>query len=377
MHVTLHITKGCNLNCSYCYSPPAGNNHMTIETAKKSIDFVYANYPINTGLIFFGGEPLLRKEMISEIIDYTNYLKRKTGYYLHFKVTTNGTLLDEEFLKFTSLSGLAISISIDGNKEAHDHFRKSVNNIGSFDAIEPKIDMLLQFQPYAKALMTVSPETLDYYSDSFEFLIKKGFKYIIASLNYSADWTDDDVKRLKKQYLIISKMYEKLICREEKFYFSPFEMKLASHIKQDNQECYQCHLGKNQISISHNGDIYPCVQFVKDGISNTKYKIGDIINGINKERQEELYRESKEHDEVCSSCVYFNRCNNKCSCLNWQLTGLVNKISPKICECERVLIPIVDSLGKKLFQNKRSMFIQKHYNSIYPILSMIEDMKHS
>jgi uncharacterized protein len=263
---------------------------------------------------------------------------------------------------------------LDGVKQSHNYFRKFRNGDGTFDLLQPTIDLLLKYQPYTKALITISPETLDYYAESFEYLINRGFKYVIASLNYSADWNDDDVLRLKKQYQEISKLYEQFTKEEIKFYFSPFEMKFASHIKQDNIECYQCHLGKRQISVAHNGDIYPCVQFVKDGVSNTGFKIGDVYNGIDASRQEELYRESKQEDTVCNGCSYFNRCNNKCSCLNWQLTGLVNKISPKLCECERVLVPIVDSLGKKLFQNSRAMFIQKHYNSIYPILSMLEDM---
>jgi len=53
MHITLHITTGCNMSCGYCYSSPKGRNDMTQETAFKSIDFIADKYPINTGIIFF------------------------------------------------------------------------------------------------------------------------------------------------------------------------------------------------------------------------------------------------------------------------------------------------------------------------------------
>lgn len=374
MHVTLQTTSGCNLNCNYCYSPPIGKNDMPTEVAFKTIDFIAANFPVNTGLIFFGGEPLLRKDLIHEAIDYSNWIKERSGFYMHYKTTTNGILLDEDFLKFAKTNHIEIAISIDGVKEAHDRFRRFKNGEKTFDMLQPKIDLLLNYQPYAKALMTITPETLPFYAKSFEYLIAKGFKYIIVSLDYSANWTDADMKILKKEYISISKIYEALIKKEQKFYFSPFEMKLASHIKEDNMECYQCHLGKKQISISYIGDIYPCVQFVKDGISNLSYKIGDVFSGIDYELQEKLYQKSKQQNQLCKECDYNKRCNNKCSCLNWQLTGKIDEISPKICECERVLFPVVDSLGKKLFQESRSMFVQKHYNSIYPILSMLEDL---
>lgn len=373
MHVTLHLTTGCNLNCGYCYCPPTERNDMTQETAKSAVDYIVANLPVNTGLIFFGGEPLLKKDIIISVIDYANKIRRDSGFYMHFKVTTNGILLDEEFVNYANQNHLEISISLDGIKQSHDYYRKFKSGEGTFDLLQPKIDLLLRNQPYAKALITITPETLDNYAESFEYLVKRGFKYVIASLNYAADWTDEDIKRLKKQYTAISKLYEQFIKEERKFYFSPFDMKFASHIKQDNMDCYQCHLGKRQIAIAHNGDIYPCVQFVQDGISNKAYQMGDIYSGINTDFQEKLYLESKQNDDICKDCGYFTRCNNKCSCLNWQLTGTVNEISPKICECERVLIPIVDALGKRLFQNARPMFIQKHYNSIYPILSMLED----
>lgn len=370
MHVTLHITTGCNMSCSYCYSPPGNRNDMSRQIACKSIDYIASHFPTNTGIIFFGGEPLLKKDIIQETISYS---KTKSNYY-HYKVTTNGTLLDEEFLNYANSVKLQISLSIDGNKQAHDTHRRFLNGQYTFNILEEKIQILLKHQPYAKCLMTVSPETVSSYSDSIEYLLKCGFKYIIVSLNYAGNWTEKSLKELKGQYQKISLIYENRIMKEEKFYFSPFEMKLASHIRQNNFECYQCHLAQKQISISHDGKIYPCVQFVKDGISNIEYSIGSVVDGIDINLQNQMYSDSKKQDINCIECDYNPRCNNKCSCLSWQLTGELNKITPLLCETERILIPIVDKLGERLFKKGSKMFIQKHYNVVYPILSMIEDM---
>jgi uncharacterized protein len=373
MHVTLHITTACNMNCSYCYSPPVEGNTMSYETAKSCIDYISIHHPYNTGIIFFGGEPLLKKDLIIQTIDYAKSIKEKNGSYFHYKVTTNGLLLDEDFMKYAKNVKLDVSLSIDGLRQAHNQHRLLKNGGESFDLVEPKIELLLRNQPYAKFLMTVSPDTIQYYSKSFEYLIQKGCKYIISSLDYAAKWTDDDIKKLKIQYEQIAELYENFIMEERKFYFSPFDMKFTNHIRQDNNECFQCHLAKKQISIAFNGDIYPCVQFVKDGVSNTSFKIGDVLEGINVLKKEKMYEISKIENENCTKCSYNERCNNKCSCLNWQLTGEINQLSPKVCESERVLIPIVDKLGKKLFKKGAAMFIQKHYNMAYPILSMIED----
>jgi uncharacterized protein len=289
-------------------------------------------------------------------------------------VTTNGLLLDEDFLLLARKAKLQVSISIDGNEAAHDTFRKFPDGRSSFNIVREHAELLLRHQPYAKALMTVSPENLAHYADSVEFLIGIGFKYIIASLNYAGDWSSESIKELRIQYLKIAKLYEKLIKEEKKFYFSPFEMKLASHIRQQNLECYRCHLAQRQISIAHDGQIYPCVQFVKDGVSNTHWAIGSVSRGIDRERQQQMYAASNERSRACQECDYEKRCNNKCSCLSWQLTGQLNEVSGVLCETERVLIPIVDRMGERLFKKGSAMFIQKHYNVVYPILSMMEDM---
>jgi len=371
MHVTLHITSGCNLNCKYCYSPPTNRNDMSQQIAFQSIDFISENYPVNTGIIFFGGEPLLKKDLIREIIEYS---RTKSGFF-HYKVTTNGILLDDDFLKYANEVNLQVAISIDGIEPAHNTFRRFPNGEKTFDILNQKTDLLLQYQPYAKALMTVSPETIIHYAYSVEFLLKKGFKYLVVSLDFSSkNWNERSLKELKRQYERISEIYEEYILKEKKFYFSPFEMKLASHIRRNNFECYQCHFAQKQISIAFDGLVYPCVQFVKDGVSNREYAIGSAVEGINRELQNQLYQESKSKMDSCLKCVYNPRCNNKCSCLSWQLTGTINQVSPVVCETERILIPIVDKLGEKLFKKGSPMFIQKHYNAVYPILSMLEDM---
>jgi uncharacterized protein len=228
--------------------------------------------------------------------------------------------------------------------------------------------MLLNYQPYANILMVISPETVEYYAESVEYLFGKGVKYIIASLNYAGNWTDAHIKELKKQYIHLAKVYEKKILNQEKFYFSPFEIKFASHINSDYKLCEQCHLGMRQLSVSTDGNIYPCVQFVRD----KNYSIGSVWEGIDNNKRMNLQKQYSTNDE-CISCAMADRCNNGCSCLNWQTTGSISNISPVLCETERILTPIVDKLGEKLFRKKSPMFIQKHYNSSYPILSLMED----
>lgn len=126
---------------------------------------------------------------------------------------------------------------------------------------------------------------------------------------------------------------------------------------------------KKQLSIGPNGNIYPCVQFVDDD----NYKIGDLDNGVDESKRRELYLINEEEKDTCQDCAVRERCNHYCGCLNKQATGRIDLISPVLCAHEKILLPIADRLAERLFKNKNAMFIQKHYNDMFPLISMIED----
>ena len=92
MHLTLHLTDRCNLACRYCYARH-GTADMHFETAVAAIEKCAAGP--DCGIIFFGGEPLLCAPLIWRIMDWCE--ARRPGRF-HYKVTTNGMLLDEAFL---------------------------------------------------------------------------------------------------------------------------------------------------------------------------------------------------------------------------------------------------------------------------------------
>jgi len=348
---------------------------MTNEIAFQSVKFATEAMSPNIGVIFFGGEPLLKLDVIKATVDHCKKIEAQNiiKYKFHYKITTNGILLDDDFLKFAAENNIIISLSIDGIKEAHDTHRKFKNGAGSFDLVASKIDKLLDYQPYANALMVVNPENVDSYFDSVKFLIDKGFIYILASLNYAGAWTDKHLLKLQKQYKLLAKYYKELSLSERKFFFSPFEMKLTTHIKGKEILCTDCHLAQTQVSIAPNGDIYPCVQFVQDAVANKEFVIGNVWDGFDLEKRKLMYNHSQEENLSCANCALKGRCNYKCSCLNWQTTGIINQASSVLCESEKILIPIVDKLGEELFEKKSASFIQKHYNTAYPIFSLMED----
>ncbi|MCX7747045.1 MAG: SPASM domain-containing protein [Clostridia bacterium] len=369
MNVTIHLTNRCNLSCKYCYVDKKNHQSMNLENAKKAVDMVIKMSQKHAGFVFFGGEPLLMKGLIYQIVDYAKLKGKEKDLELSFKITTNGMLLDKDFLHYSEKEGIFIALSHDGVMDAHDMNRIDRENKGTYQCLLPKIKQLLHYKPYSPVLQVVTPQTAKYFSKSVMHLHDLGFRFIVPSVNFSACWSDAHMKALKKEYEILADYYFEKTLREEKFYFSLFDTKINSYIDLNKKCSESCDLGKSQISIAPDGAIYPCVQFVGD----EKYKIGHVDEGINRFKRDDINLQSKEKREPCDGCVLKKRCASACACLNKQITGSPNTVSPVLCSHERVLIPIADRLAEKLYKRRNAMFIQKHYNKMYPVISLVED----
>jgi uncharacterized protein len=373
MHFTLHLTRACNLRCSYCYAPPQSDRGMTFETARQVMDLgSRLNAGNSCGLVFFGGEPLLKEDLIREIVAEAKLRKKEGRGDYHYKMTTNGLLLSDSFLQFSVENEIVIAMSMDGVEAVHDRHRRLPNGGGSFAVLLPKLRRLLEVRPYASVLMVVEPDTVARLVESVCFLLDEGCRYLVVSLNYEAEWTEADMDELERQYERLGELYVEWTRQERKFYLSPFETKLGSHIQGPNACIDRCELGMKQISVDPQGFLFPCVQFVSAG-PESRWCIGHASTGIDETARDRLRDESEREKESCKPCALRHRCFNTCGCLNWQTTGNVNRVSPVLCRHERMLIPIADRIGATLYAERNPLFLHKHYNAAYPLISFLED----
>ena len=368
MHYTLHMTTRCNLRCDYCYVSHGMVEDMTLDTARAVVNLA-AKSSKRAGLIFFGGEPLLKRELIYETTAYARAREKQTDCRFFLKITTNGLLLDDEFLDFIKRENMFVALSVDGTKEAHDAHRCDAAGQGSYDRVIEAARLLLAAKPYAPVLMTVRPDTLPHYAAGVETLFALGFQYVICSLDYSADWREEDLPELARQYETLAELYYQKTLAEDKFYFSPFEVKISSHVNNRTYCHERCELGLRQLSVGPDGTLYPCVQFVGD----RRFRLGDARAGVDEAARLALYEHNEKEKPGCDRCGIRTRCNHYCACLNKQATGSIDEISPMLCAHERIVLPIADRLAGRLYREGNALFIQKQYNEFYPVVSLAED----
>lgn len=132
----LEVTSQCNFRCKYCcysecyeYTHGYTDDYMSFEIAKKAVDLYFNNFreahkrnPLAEPFLgFYGGEPLLNIKLVKDVV---NYIKKEySDIIVHYNITTNGYILNENTMKFLVDNDFAILISLDGDKNDHDRNR--------------------------------------------------------------------------------------------------------------------------------------------------------------------------------------------------------------------------------------------------------------
>ena len=330
------------MDCSYCIREKCPKD-MSEEVLFKACDLAFSK-GTRAGLCFFGGEPLLKKDLIYKALDYCEKKAEETGIRFDCKMTTNGTLLDEEFLERAASANLGIGMSFDG--KAQDICRFFANGKPTSSVVEEKAKLLLKYMPKASALATIAPQAVPYYAESVKYLHDLGFKNVsfVIAYGHKVNWTDSDLDALRVQLEETAAYLKELFIKDEMFYMSAIDAKIRDCIRGRNP-AERCHLGTRQMPVTPDGILYPCTSFIGD----EKYILGNVFEGINEAKVLELAKRSST-PMTCAGCDLVKRCTNSCGCANRMNTGDENQVSPLQCTYERMLIEISDNLGEELYQ---------------------------
>lgn len=94
----LHVTKECNMNCTYCYEKDKTSKY-TWEEVKQLIDnIVKFNKDKEFEIEYLGGEPLLAFDIIKKATQYLESIQ--SVKVKSYAVTTNGTILDDSIIQW-------------------------------------------------------------------------------------------------------------------------------------------------------------------------------------------------------------------------------------------------------------------------------------
>lgn len=127
MAIQIDITNACNLRCSHCYHPHHKNTGALDLNGWFEIlnqyDQLLKKLKMKPSLVVCGGEPLISPYLFS-ILKRANELWDKPPT----SILTNGTKINNKFLKLLAQYNISFQISIDGpDAKSHDLVRGAGN----------------------------------------------------------------------------------------------------------------------------------------------------------------------------------------------------------------------------------------------------------
>ncbi|MFG1993441.1 FxsB family cyclophane-forming radical SAM/SPASM peptide maturase [Actinoplanes sp. NPDC048988] len=147
------VHSRCNLSCDYCYvyhhvdqswrDRPTVMSAQTIEALADRIGQHAATHALRKLFVLLhGGEPLLAGPAVIEHVITSVRARVPAATEVDVSVQTNGTLVNDEFLGVFDRHRVAVGVSMDGGREAHDRHRRYADGRPSFDLVKLGLDRL-------------------------------------------------------------------------------------------------------------------------------------------------------------------------------------------------------------------------------------------
>lgn len=358
----LNLTNNCNLACEYCIMQQPelkksyGSNcgEMSQSTAENAIDFIARNGHSRTVIVFYGGEPLLKWNLIKHIVNYRNI---KYPGKFSFSIITNAYILDEEKLSFLENNEISILISLDGDKELNDKHRKAKDHrVSVFEQAESIISLINTKYPKIKYKVnaTLCNDTLDIISTYNKFK-SMGVSVMRFEKGIITSCTGFEISQ-KKDVTLLKRNYKKLVRRYYNDLNSGLSVSIDNFdnclklISSDKKRLSYCFMGQDYVDIAINGDIFPCHKLV--GIN--EFMIGNVNND---QSMHEVVTISEL--EECKECKYRFICSGYCRSENYLINKDFNKTVKLNCDIQKSVFKLTFWLYKKLKTHNKKILFKK------------------
>lgn len=374
LSLSLIPTMGCNLDCKYCYSNVRGNNKVvSLETISQTLTFFCNNYNFNVCRIDFvsGGEPLITPDALKKVIVRIQKILKENNKKSIMWLCTNGTLLNEDILKFLDLNGFYLGVSLDGPKETNDINRVDKKGSGTYDIVQANVTALLNNPRLSRRMKYLwNSVVVSSATKGLVDVVENAYQMGFSNIQMKLVWSNKNEQRLT--YSQTLSMYKELsaylyrmvvenkidrflmVCNENDTYG-----KILLRIIIQSGVTRRCNAGVNKFSVSYDGKLYPCDSFLGNG----KYCIGNIYEGFN-DMYYQISNMRVESNSTCQNCWARFLCGGDCFYHAYLNSGCIDKPDALVCRITQEIIKMCIPLVISLYRCE-----PEHMKMIYDILS--------
>ena len=239
----LSVTSKCNLQCKGCYAfahDEGKSRGPELSNARLRTLVAEANELGISAILFAGGEPLIRKDLLTITKDFPSVI---------FPIVTNGTLIDEETLNhFRNQRNVIPVVSIEGDERDTDERR----GVGMHDRLQKIMEAMRAKGIFFGCSLTITRSNFATITDDrfIENLIHAGTKLILLLEYVSVEAGTED-------WILTDEQRSTLADKTERFR-TQFPA-IFIEIPGDEEQYGGClAAGRGFIHVSPNGDLEPC-----------------------------------------------------------------------------------------------------------------------
>lgn len=314
----LNLTGGCNLACKYCFAEITKSYQtMTFDVARKAILTMMdqKNDCDEYSIYFFGGEPLMKKELVRQIAEYAyQVIVQEQCKKVKFLINTNATLIDDVAVQLFKQYNFTVTVSLDGPMAYHDRNRVYHSGKGSFEKVMKGVESLKNKDISANLRATFSPDTQDLVSNfmffeslelpySYSFTINSEYKLNMKETFFEEDQFGIVDRELRK----VMDYFHTKIRKEEPIYYTGLNQKL-SVLKYKQKRTYSCEAGRKSLTVDEQGNYFACQNMIpyKQAI------MGNVDAGISEDKKNRFRSKDLELLTDCHNCLIRNLCAGGC-----------------------------------------------------------------
>lgn len=366
IYISLHASSQCNMKCRYCFMQDRPNVNITIDEAKRFIDFIISEFPKAEKFIVNptgSGEPLLRMDFIIELAKYCHLKSDEICKEVLPMLVTNGTLLTKENVDKLQSAGYIFGISVDGYKDTHDANRVNKKQEGTYKQIIRNVKNI-KHREYLGAAVTLTNEKMDLVK-AFKSL-SKYFTTIsikpVRSFDNSIDGiNENNIEEIKHQY---TRLYKYILQRTLKGkldelgillngddYFGKFILRVILNHKVSTR----CDAGLGRFSLTPDKKIIAC----PGSIGIEEMELGTLDNGLNQKKMNHFWSIQSQRKN-CQDCEARYVCGGECMVVSYYYNNQLDSVDEVMCKLKKHLFELAVKFKFELLLYREGLF-----NAVY------------